>query len=150
MAHVVSASQRHLRVALIFGGALEAEQLLKNPKPVVLGYSDDAVLPLPAGVVEGDRLPIMRPNGPSYDIDLHPSIGGSVWLGRQRREVPELRGHGQVVRLGPDDFGVLTVGSTAVFYQMVKPAPSDLRWFGALLYGPASLASLYLATTLSL
>jgi hypothetical protein len=123
MAHV---SERHLRVALVFGGALEAEQLLTRPQPVVLGYGDGATLPLPTGIVEGDRLPVMRPNGAFYEVDLHPSMGGSLWLGGQRREIPELRTQGMAVRLGPEDYGVVTLGPTAFFFQMVKPGPGTV------------------------
>jgi hypothetical protein len=117
----VSDNQRQLRIALVFGGAIEAEQLVKTPQPVVLGYTPDALLPLPLGVIQGDRLPVLRPAGAGYEVELHRMMSGSIWLGGQRRDVEDLRG--QPVRLGPDDYGVLTIGSVAIFFQMVRSAP---------------------------
>jgi len=43
----VASSQRKLRVALVFGGSIQAEETLQKPRPVTLGWTDLATLPLP-------------------------------------------------------------------------------------------------------
>ncbi|HEY8432599.1 MAG TPA: hypothetical protein VIL20_29715, partial [Sandaracinaceae bacterium] len=143
MAQVVSSAARHLRVALVFGGAIEADEIVATPRPIVLGSQHDALLPLPADTVPDDRLEVLRPAGQSYELVLHPAIGGSVWIGGQRKEVRDLRG--QQVVLGPDDYGVLTVGRVAVFFQMVRPASRMGRGLPALLGEPALLLSMLLS-----
>lgn len=143
MAAIVSPSQRHLRVALIFGGTIEAEDVLRTPKPVVLGSHPDALLPLPAGTVEGDRLEVLHPTGQGYALKLHPAMGGSLWLGGARREVEALES-AEVV-LGPDDYGVLTLGNIALFVQMVRPAARIGRGWPALITEPTRLLSLLLS-----
>ncbi len=148
MAQVVSASARHLRVALVFGGTLEAEEVLREPRPVVLGSQPDALLPLPADTVDGDRLEVLRPAGQGYELALHPSVGGSVWLGGARQEVPALRAGGQRVVLGPDDYGVLTAGNVAFFFQMVRPASRIGRGLPAMLSDPALVLSMLLSVFL--
>lgn len=144
----VSSNQRHLRVALVFGGTIEAEEVLEMPKPVVLGAHEDALLPLPGGKVEGDRLEVLRPASQGYQLVFHPAMGGSVWIGGARNEVASLRASGQPVLLGPDDYGVVTIGSVALFFQMVRPAPRIGRGLPALLTAPAAMLSLLLSAFL--
>jgi hypothetical protein len=141
----VSASARQLRVALVFGGTIEAEELLRRPRPVVLGYGNDALLPLPTSLVEGDRLQLFQPSGAGYTLSLHPDMGGSLWLDGHRREAHEVRSLGPALPLGPDDFGVLTLGTIAIFFQMVKPGPGKVgAGFPSFLY-PAPLLALLLS-----
>ncbi len=145
MAQSVSANQRQLRVALVFGGTIEAEEVLQRPKPVVLGAHEDALLPLPAGNVDGDRLEVLRPASQGYQLLFHPAMGGSVWVGGTRNEVAELRSSGQPVLLGPDDYGVLTAGRIAIFFQMVRPASRIGRGLPAMLADPAVVLSMLLS-----
>ena len=120
---VIAGSQRSLRVPLVFGGSVQAEHTLEEPRPVDLGYGADAVLPLPAGVVSGSRLRFMEPTEDGgWEVILHPSMQGALWIDGGRRSVDELRGAGPRVRVGPEDYGVLTLGATAIFFQQVRPA----------------------------
>ncbi len=140
----VSHTQRQLRVALVFGETIEAEEVLERPKPVVLGAGQDALLPLPAGNVEGDRLEVLRPASHGYELLFHPSMGGSVWVNGARQEVSALR-DGHPVMLGPDDYGVVTIGTVALFFQMVRPASRIGRGWPAFITDPARMMSLLLS-----
>ncbi|HJL15760.1 MAG TPA: AgmX/PglI C-terminal domain-containing protein [Sandaracinaceae bacterium LLY-WYZ-13_1] len=145
----VTASMRKLRVALVFGGTLQAEETLDRPQPVSLGYGAHDVLPLPADQAEGGSLLLLTPTGNGgYQLSLTPQMGGSVWLGGQRKEVAELRGTGQPVQLGPDDYGVVTLGRAAFFFQMVKGAPRIGRGLPAFFAEPARVLSLALSVFL--
>jgi outer membrane biosynthesis protein TonB len=142
----VSANQRKLRVALVFGGTLQAEETLEKPRPVSLGYGVEDVLPLPAGVAEGDRVTLLRPLGNGgYQLLLTPMMSGSVWLGGQRREVAELQARGEPAQLGPDDYGVVTLGNAAIFFQMVRAAPRIGRGLPVFFSEPARIMSLMLS-----
>ncbi|MCB9597260.1 MAG: AgmX/PglI C-terminal domain-containing protein [Sandaracinaceae bacterium] len=141
----VSQSERRLRVALVFGGAIQAEETLDKPKNVTLGYTDLDVLPLPDGVTSLDQLTLLRWTGTSYNVLLEPSMSGAIWVGGQRREVAALRAMGQTIELGPDDYGVLTLGNAAVFFQMVRRAPRIGMGIPTFLAEPARLLALGLS-----
>ncbi|MFK7991822.1 MAG: AgmX/PglI C-terminal domain-containing protein [Sandaracinaceae bacterium] len=119
MAKVIP-NTRRLRVALVFGGTIQAEKTLYKPKPVCLGYRTNDVLPMPDGLGV-DHLTVLEPLGNGYRLKPHPGLGGSIWVGGERKEMRELSG--QSVDIGPDDYGVLTVGKGAVFFQMVAAPP---------------------------
>lgn len=143
----VAASARRLRVALVFGGSIIAEETLDKPREVTLGYLDRDTLPLPDGVTSSEgSLTLLRPVGNGgYELDLMPSMQGSIWLGGQRREAADLRSSGQPVRLGPNDYGVVTLGHAAVFFQMVAGAPRIGMGMPAFLAQPARSAALLLS-----
>ena len=142
----VSSTQRRLRVALVFGGTIQAEETLDKPRDVTLGYHVDDVLPLPEGVGSSDRVTLLRSIGNGgYELEIQPSMSGSVWLGGQRQEIRDLKASGQPVRLGPDDYGVVTVASVAFFFQMVRAAPRIGRGFPLFLANPSRAASLGLS-----
>lgn len=102
---------------------MQAEHTLEEPRPVDLGYGEDAVLPLPAGVVPGDRLRFMEPTDDGgWEVLLHPSMHGALWIDGARLSVDELRAASGRVRVGPEDYGVLTLGATALFFQQVRTA----------------------------
>lgn len=143
----VAANQRRLRVALVFGNTIQADDTLSKPREVTLGYGDHDVLPLPPGVTSEDRLTLMKPTGNGgYALGLTPTMGGAVWLGGQRREVDGLRGGD--VPLGPDDYGVITMGNAAVFFQMVKAAPRIGAGLPLFLAEPARMLALLLSAFL--
>lgn len=145
MAQTVGENARHLRVALVFGGTIEAEEVVQRPAPIILGSQTDALLPLPADTIEGDRLEVLRPASQGYELVLHPRVGGSVWISGTRREVADLRQQGERVVLGPDDYGVLTAGSVAVFFQMVRPAGRIGRGLPGFLSDPGLVLSMLLS-----
>jgi TonB family protein len=49
-------------------------------------------------------------------------MGGDVWVAGQRRSVREIAAQGGEIPLGPDDYGVITLGPVAFFFQHVKAA----------------------------
>lgn len=116
----VRGSDRRLRVALVWAGALQAEETLDTPVPVVLGTAAGSLFPLPDDGVLPASLTLLVPQGAGYALQLAPGLTGSVWLAGARRELAELSGS---VSIGPDDYGVVNVGSVAFFFQMVKAAP---------------------------
>src|SRR5512139_974668 len=119
--------ERALRVALVWNQCLLQEEELLELEPVGLG--DGFSFPIPDDVVENDSLPLLEPMGTGYGLRVSPAVGGSVWMRGERREVQSLGTAGASVPLGPDDYGVLTVGSVAVFFQSVKPAEPLPRAF---------------------
>jgi hypothetical protein len=123
MASATIVSERPLRVAWLWNGALQAEELLATPRAVTLGGAD-ALFPLPEGVLAaaadgGESLTLLEPHGPAYALQPHPSCGGFVFIAGQRRELSTLRA---AQPLGPDDYGVVTLGGMALFFQHVSAA----------------------------
>ncbi len=118
----VSSTERRLRVALLWNGSLQADELLLDPRPVTLG-GPKAMFPLPADLVAGDTLTLLSPQGLGYALLPNAVLGGFVWLSGERRSVRELR---EPTRLGPDDYGVVTLGSIAVFFQQVRPVQQPM------------------------
>jgi hypothetical protein len=114
----VGESERELRVAMLWGGSLQAEELLSAPRPVTLAADGGGMFPLPDGLVPGDSITLLSPNGLGYAYQPHAELDGFVSLGGVRRDVRELAA---ATRLGPDDYGVVTLGNIAVFFQHVRP-----------------------------
>ncbi len=133
--------EKAMRVALVWNNTLQAEEELLEVEPVGLG--EGHLFPIPDGLAENDSLTILEEAGPvSYQLRLSPSIGGSVWLNGERREVSELGAVGAAIPLGPDDYGVITAGPVALFFQQVEPAPPMPRSLFRI--DPAFLASVLL------
>lgn len=114
----VRADERHLRLALVWAGALHWEQTFTKQQPVAL---PQGLLPHTAEAATS----LFRPAGSGYTLAPIAGLGGSVWLSGVRREVSALGN--QPVTIGPDDYGVVTLGGIALFFQMVKAAPSGAR-----------------------
>ena len=81
--------------------------------------------------------------GSSYEVHLTAQMGGAVWLRGQRTEVSGLVN--QRVPIGPDDYGVVTLGGSAIFFQMVKEAPRVGIGWPQFLANPARPAALLLS-----
>jgi len=113
-----------LRVALLWNGAVQAEELIDEPRPVVLGEGADALFPLPEGVVTDGSLPVLEPDEAGYRLRLSSVLGGDVWLSGVRQAVRALASGSSAIDLGPEDYGVITIGPVAVFFQHVRPARS--------------------------
>ncbi len=127
----VQASDRHLRVAWLWNGTLQGEETLEAPVPVILGEGASALFPLPEGALPDDDVTLLEPAGRGYALRVSNHIGGSVWRGGTRSDLSSL-GAGTQVSLGPDDYGVVTVGSIAVFFQHVRAAKKPTRRMFAL------------------
>ncbi|MBW2464085.1 MAG: AgmX/PglI C-terminal domain-containing protein [Deltaproteobacteria bacterium] len=125
----VTASQRHLRVAYVWNGALQAEEELSSPRKVTLGDGPEALYPLPDGVSAESNLVVVEPGKSGYCLRLGPGMGGDLWLGGQRRNVRDVASQTSSVELGPDDYGVVTLGTVAFFFQHVKGVKALRRPF---------------------
>ena len=140
MTQAVQASDRHLRVAMLWNGTLHKEVVLREPAHVTLGVAPSAMFPLPEGVIAEASFTLLSPSGLGYACMPHASLGGFMWQAGERKSVHQLPSEG--ARLGPDDYGVVTFGQVSVFFQHVRPlqllAPVAKR-------DPALLASLSLS-----
>jgi hypothetical protein len=120
MATAVHAAERPLRVAMLWNGALQQEELLDEPRSVTLGTNGKTMFPLPEGVLgDDDFMTLLAANGSSYALQPNPRLSGFVSIGGQRQDARELR---DAQRLGPNDYGVVTLGSVALFFQHVPRA----------------------------
>lgn len=121
MSTAVSASERKLRVALVWNGALQMETTIDKPQPIVAGNTPKALLPLPSDAPVDD-VTLLTPQGNGYRVNLAEQLGGAIWRGGVRQELASLRSAGPTLELGPDDYGVLTMGQIAFFFQHVRAA----------------------------
>lgn len=118
MATAATATEFPLRVAMLWNGALQGEELLAEPRAVVLG-GPGATFPLPDGVTQAEEITLLAPEGQGYALQPNPAFGGFVSISGQRQDTRTLRA---AQRLGPNDFGVITLGEVALFFQHVKSA----------------------------
>jgi len=114
----VAGTERHLRVAFIWNGTLQAEETLEEPRPVILGTGADALYALP-DTLPVETMTVLEPSGTGYRLKMDSQLGGDVWVQGERRDVREL---GIDQQLGPDDYGVVTIGPVALFFQHVRAA----------------------------
>jgi hypothetical protein len=121
MTTAVSAADRKLRDALVWNGALQMETTIDTPRAIVAGNRPDALLPLPTDAPVNDVM-LLSPVGNGYKLHLAPDLGGAVWRGGMREDVSALKSTGDAIALGPDDYGVVTLGQVAFFFQHVKAA----------------------------
>jgi hypothetical protein len=121
MSNAVSAAERKLRVALVWNGAVQMEGTLDKPQPVVAGSGPSAMLPLPSDVAAND-VTLLSPQGNGYRVNFSPEMGGAIWRSGTREDVAMLQQSGPSLELGPDDYGVVTIGNVAFFFQHVRAA----------------------------
>ena len=121
MSTAVSASDRKLRVALVWNGSLQMETTIDKPRPIIAGNTAAALLPLPSDLAPSD-VTLLTPAGNGYRLNLASELGGVVWRGGARQDVSSLRASGPSLDLGPDDYGVVTLGQVAFFFQHVRAA----------------------------
>ncbi|NOY91497.1 MAG: AgmX/PglI C-terminal domain-containing protein [Deltaproteobacteria bacterium] len=124
-AREVTQAERQLRCALVWNGTLQYEEQLLAPAPV--GFGEGQLFPLPDGVVAEPAVVVLEPAGSGYRLRVSRALGGSVWIAGRRTELDELRGAGGAVELGPDDYGVITLGPVALFFQHVRAAKAPPR-----------------------
>lgn len=118
-----SPETRPLRVALLWNGALQAEEVLRDGRELKLGNGRDALFALPEGVIDDDELTVLKPDAMGYALQPHRALGGFVSVSGERYDAASLR---EPHRLGPQDFGVVTLGSVALFFQYARPQPKTL------------------------
>jgi TonB family protein len=120
-------SARNLRVAMVWNQAVLDEQVLEAPRPVVLGYGDQALFPLPEAQAARGNVTLLTPSGDSYSLLLPPDARGAVWVAGKRHEVHELLRSSPSLTLGTGDYGVVSLGPASYFFQQVMPAPTPKR-----------------------
>jgi hypothetical protein len=123
MAAAVQASARPLRVALLWNGAVQTEQLVQDARPIVLGDGRDALFRLPDGAIEEDSVTLLEPEPTGFQLTPHPRMGGYVWLAGHGTSVNEIA---VPVSLRPGDFGLVTFGSVTVFFQQVSATRGEV------------------------
>jgi hypothetical protein len=138
---VATSSDTHLRVAMIWNGAILGEETLDVPRPVALGGAA-GIFPLPDGVSAADEVVVLEPSGQGYKLCLSPSMGGYAWIDGERTRLRDVTDTG-ALPLGPEDYGIVTVGPIAVFFQHVRAARRPAR--APFLFDGALLASLGLS-----
>lgn len=111
-------SDRPLRVAVVWNESILAEDLYEPTEDISL----QQLYALPADVEQD--VPLFRPHGPAFALVPNAAIGGEVWIGGKRTAVSQLAAP---TPIGPEDYGVLTVGPLAVFFQHVKGAKAPPR-----------------------
>jgi hypothetical protein len=121
---------RELRVAMVWNQTVQGEHVLKEPRAVILGYGPEALFPLPEAQAARGDMTLLTPMGDGYSLMLPPDARGALWLGGRRRDVRELLVSSPSLTLGPDDYGVISLGAASYFFQHVSPAPvPKLAWF---------------------
>jgi len=108
-----------LRVALLWNGAVQAEDVITQPRAIKLGNGKDALFALPEGVTQDDEITLLTPDGPAFALQPNAAMGGFLVVAGQRQSASALRAP---QRLGPQDYGVITLGSVALFFQHVRAA----------------------------
>ncbi len=114
-------AQRPLRVALIWNEAIQEDELLVDPAPVTLGPT--GIFPLPDTVSDTD-ISVLLPQGNGYVLQTGGPIKGDVWINGKRRKIDQLQGP---IPIGPSDYGVVTLGPVALFFQHVRGAAAAPR-----------------------
>lgn len=118
-----AATERPLRVALLWNGALQDEQLLSQPASVVLGSGKRALFPLPEGVADTDNVTLLVPGASGYALQPAEGMAGYIWRGGKPQSA---RGLKQPLPLASGDYGLVTFGSTSVFFQQVQPVLGEV------------------------
>ena len=134
----VSGTMRNLRVALVWNGTLQNETVLEQPQRVGFGAMKDAVFGLPDGTPD---TVLLEPTANGYVLSLSHALGGVVWMNGDRHRVADL--DEGAYPLGPDDYGVVSIGTIAIFYQSVRAARKPDRQLIAM--DGSSIASLGLS-----
>jgi TonB family protein len=127
------ALERPLRVALIWNGALHAEQLIADARDVVIGNGEGSVLPLPDGCTADELLTLLEGGPSGFALRPNAAMRGYLFVGGRASPVEGLTA---AVPLSSIDYGLVSFGSASVFFQQVRrvagPPPRRSRRDGAL------------------
>lgn len=117
---------------MVWNQTVMAEHILESPRAVVLGYGADALFPLAEAQSARGDVTLLTPSGDSYSLLLPPDARGALWIAGQRYEVRDVLARSPSLTLGPDDYGVVSLGAASYFFQQVKPGPKVRRAFTSL------------------
>lgn len=121
-----------LRVAMVWSQTLHAEQVLDEPRQVVLGYGDEAMFPLPEAEAARGDITLLTPISGGYTLHLPPGARGALWIHGKRREVRDLLERTPSLTLMHGDYGVVSLGAASYFFQQVEIAPPARRGLSSL------------------
>jgi TonB family protein len=121
-----------LRVAMVWSQTLQDEQMLDQPRQVVLGYGQEAVFPLPEAEAARGDIALLTPIDGGYSLHLPQGARGAVWVDGERREVRDMLERTPNLTLGRRDYGVVSLGAASYFFQQVELAPKARRGLGSL------------------
>ncbi|MDB4985213.1 MAG: hypothetical protein JWN04_391 [Myxococcaceae bacterium] len=121
-----------LRVAMVWSQSLQAEQVLDEPRDVVLGYGDDALFALPEAYAARGDITLLSGAKDGYTLHLPAGALGAVWLEGKRHEVRDLLARSPSLTLGRRDYGVISLGAASYFFQQVERAPRATRTLSSL------------------
>ncbi len=116
---------RPLRVALVWNETLQEDELLTTAEPVTLGAK--GTFPMPGGVTAAELVEVLTPAEGGLALKTGPALGGALFRGGTRHDVGDLSG---TVPLDPSDYGVVTFGPVALFFQFVRPVTPPPRSLG--------------------
>ena len=121
-----------LRVAMVWSQSLQAEQVLDEPRSVVLGYGEEALFPLPEAHAARGDLTLLTPIQDGYTLHIPPGALGAVWLDGERQDVRDLLERSPSLTLGRRDYGVISLGAASYFFQQVESAEPAHRGLSSL------------------
>ena len=121
--------KRELRLAMVWNQTVLGERIFDVPSEVVIGYGEHAVFPLPEAQAARGDVTLLTPSADSYVLSLPADARGAVFVGGARREVRDLLQTTPSLTLGPDDYGVVSLGAASYFFQQIKPAHRPGRAF---------------------
>jgi hypothetical protein len=130
---------------LIIAAILLGIAALVRPREV-----HESVLAMPDGITDKARVTLLEPAGHGFRLRtdaVGPHIGGALWIGGERhdaRDVVDSAVNGAIA-LGPDDYGVITLGPAAFFFQHVRAARRPRRILG---WNSANFASFLLSASI--
>lgn len=127
MAAPQQSQARRLRVAMVWNQSIQAEHVLEEPRSVVLGYGDDAMFPLPESHSAAGDTALLVPSADSYVVQVPQGATGALWLSGQRKDVARMASAQGGVVLGPEDYGVISLGAVSIFFQHVRSVPQPKR-----------------------
>ena len=147
---VISQSSRPLRVAMLWNGTIIRELVFDEPRAVTLGptHSSTFTVPEGAGLKNVYKL-FTGGRGDKYQLHMTPEMSGKVSIGGNDMTVAAAAKKHATVEVSQDDWGVLNLGSLAMFFQFVKPEKAVPVPFFRSLDGN-SLASFAFSTVLHL
>jgi len=112
-------AHRELRLAMVWNQTVLGEQIVETPQTVTLGYGEKALFPLPEAQSARGDLTLLTPVGDSYSL-LLPHVAA---MARQPDGTArELLANSPSLTIGPDDYGVISLGAASYFFQQVRPA----------------------------
>ena len=145
-------SDRFLRVALLWNGAIIKEEVFFDPTNVTVGEDAGSTFVLPTASVGGmpQRIQLFKKDVKGrYELSLMPQMTGNIHLDDQSMAIADyLAKHAagaadHQVPVESGDWGILNIGDMSLFFQFVPPeAPVKRKAVAALPWDLAATTTL--------